>query len=109
VIVSVHSFTPTYHGIARPWHVGILYTLSERFAQTIQHFLGRDESLTIGVNVPYTVTPDTDYGLLVYADARGNQGVEFEIRQDLIVGVEQQHLWANRLAAALQHSIQLFG
>src|SRR6185437_10892840 len=25
VLVSLHSFTPVYAGIARPWHVGTLY------------------------------------------------------------------------------------
>src|SRR6266436_1146406 len=25
VLVSLHSFTPVYAGIARPWHIGTLY------------------------------------------------------------------------------------
>ena len=25
VLVSLHSFTPAYAGIARPWHIGTLY------------------------------------------------------------------------------------
>ena len=25
VLVSLHSFTPVYAGIARPWHIGALY------------------------------------------------------------------------------------
>lgn len=25
IVVSLHSFTPVYAGIARPWHIGTLY------------------------------------------------------------------------------------
>jgi len=32
VLISVHSFTPRYHGAPRPWHAGLLYNRDARLA-----------------------------------------------------------------------------
>lgn len=102
IIVAVHSFTPTYHGVARVWHAGVLFEKSTAFASaTIERLRASDGSLNVGANVPYTVAPDTDYGVLVYGDDVGTPALEFEIRQDLIDEPEEQWTWAQRLAKSL--------
>ncbi len=102
IIVAVHSFTPTYHGVPRAWHAGVLFVKGVAFANaTIERLRASDSALNVGANVPYTVEPDTDYGVLVYGDDVGNPALEFEIRQDLIVRPEQQRSWAQRLAETL--------
>ena len=108
VIVAVHSFTPTYHGEARAWHLGVLFERSVAFAQaTMDRLRAADSSLTVGANVPYTVAPDTDYGVLTYGDDVGNPALEFEIRQDLIARPEQQRSWALRLAESMALDVAL--
>jgi predicted N-formylglutamate amidohydrolase len=110
VIVAVHSFTPTYHGVARAWQLGVLFEKSTAFANaTIERLRNSDAVLNVGANVPYTVAPDTDYGVLVYGDEVGNPALEFEIRQDLIVRPEQQRSWAQRLAETLALDVALEG
>lgn len=102
VIVAIHSFTPTYDGVARAWHVGVLFAASKPFAQaTIERLRAHDASLNVGANVPYTVEPDTDYGVLVYGDDIGNPALEFELRQDLVACAQDQQRWARTLADAL--------
>jgi predicted N-formylglutamate amidohydrolase len=102
VIVAIHSFTPAYHGVARPWHVGVLFAESGELAQTvIRRLRARDEALNVDANVPYTVTPESDYALLIYGDGLGNPAIEFEIRQDLLTLSQDQRAWAERLADAL--------
>ena len=32
VLVAMHSFTPVYKGVARPWHAGVLFNRDDRFA-----------------------------------------------------------------------------
>jgi predicted N-formylglutamate amidohydrolase len=102
VLVAIHSFTPIFHGAPRAWHAGVLFEKSARFAQaTIERLRAADGALHVGANVPYTVTPDDDYCLWLYADKVGNPGVEIEIRQDLLASPEHQQAWASRLAETL--------
>jgi predicted N-formylglutamate amidohydrolase len=108
VIVAVHSFTPAFHGVVRAWHVGVLFEKSIAFANaTIDRLRASDSSLKVGANVPYTVAPDTDFGVLVYGDDVGNPALEFEIRQDLIARPELQRSWARRLAETLALDVAL--
>jgi predicted N-formylglutamate amidohydrolase len=108
VIVAIHSFTPTYHGVARTWHAGVLFVKSVAFAHaSMERLRASDASLNVGANVPYTVTPDTDYGVLVYGDDIGNPALEFEIRQDLIAHADGQEAWAHRIAQTLAVDVAL--
>jgi predicted N-formylglutamate amidohydrolase len=110
VIVAIHSFTPTYHGVARAWHAGVLFVKSMAFAHaSIERLRASDTALNVGANVPYTVAPDTDYGALVYGDDIGNPALEFEIRQDLIAQTDGQELWADRIAKTLAVDVALGG
>ena len=34
-IVSMHSFTPIYRGVARPWHVGLIHDADDRLAMRV--------------------------------------------------------------------------
>jgi predicted N-formylglutamate amidohydrolase len=108
LIVAVHSFTPTFHGEARPWQAGIIYDKGSAFAEaTLDRLRLQDTLLTVGANVPYSVAPDEYYGLLEYGDYAGNPALLVEIRQDLLFTPEQQDDWSRRLAAALAVDIAL--
>ena len=108
VIVAIHTFTPTYDGVARAWHVAVLFVASKAFAQTtIERLRATDASLHVGANVPYTVDTDTDYGVLVYGDHVGNPALEFELRQDLVACEQDQQRWARTLAGALAIDVAL--
>ncbi len=108
VIVAIHSFTPTYHGVPRAWHAGVLFGKSTDFAHaSMERLRARDASLNVGANVPYTVTADTDYGVLAYGDDIGNPSVEYEIRQDLIAHTAGQESWARGIAETLAIDVAL--
>ncbi len=108
LIVAVHSFTPTFHGDARPWQAGIIYDKGTAFAEaTLDRLRIHDAALNVGANVPYSVTPEDYYGLLVYGDYAANPALLVEVRQDLLSRPEQQDEWAHRLAAALAIDIAL--
>lgn len=97
IFVAMHSFTPRFKGIDRPWHCGVLYHRDTRFAHRLLPLL-RSEGLEVGDNQPYFVSDDTDYGVPVYGERRGHLHVELELRQDLILTAEQQASWAELLA-----------
>jgi predicted N-formylglutamate amidohydrolase len=99
-IVGIHSFTPVYKGIARPWHAGILYRKASRFGHALAQALGGGAKF-IAENEPYQIEDDSDYTVPVHGEARGLDAVLVEIRQDLIADREGAASWAARLAAAL--------
>jgi predicted N-formylglutamate amidohydrolase len=101
VLVSLHSFTPVYAGIARPWHIGTLYHRDTKLAPLLLKLLRREKDLVVGDNEPYAVSDDTDYTIPVHGEARGLMNTGIEIRQDLIADPAGQKQWADRLARIL--------
>jgi predicted N-formylglutamate amidohydrolase len=101
VLVALHSFTPVFKGVSRPWHVGVLYNRDPRLADPLLRLLRAEGDLSVGDNEPYRVTDQTDYTVPVHGERRGLAHVEIEIRQDLIAEPSGQAAWAERLARVL--------
>ncbi|TIL64725.1 N-formylglutamate amidohydrolase [Mesorhizobium sp.] len=100
-IATIHSFTPVFLGVPRPWHVGVLYDRAGDFGETILAGLRNDEALNVAANVPYVISRDADYAVPIHGDDRGIVAVLIEIRQDLLSSRSGIEAWANRLAAVL--------
>ncbi len=105
-MVSVHSFTPVYHGEKRPWHIGVHYRWDDRGADLALKALRSDGALRVGDNEPYPLALDEDYTVPVHAERRGMPYVLFEIRQDLIVSETGAKSWAERLGALLAQVLE---
>jgi predicted N-formylglutamate amidohydrolase len=101
VLVALHSFTPVFKKISRPWHVGVLFNRDARLAQPLLELLRAEGDLVVGENEPYRVTDFSDYTVPVHGERRGLPHVEIEIRQDLITDPDGQAIWAERLARLL--------
>jgi predicted N-formylglutamate amidohydrolase len=101
VLVSLHSFTPLYAGVARPWHIGTLYHRDGRLPPLLLKWLRAEADLVVGDNEPYAVSDETDYTIPVHGEARGLMNSGIEIRQDLIADQSGQQQWADRLARIL--------
>ena len=101
VLVALHSFTPVYAGIARPWHIGTLYHRDTRLPPRLLKHLRAEFDLVVGDNEPYAVSDETDYTIPVHGEKRGLMNTGIEIRQDLIGDQSGQHQWADRLARIL--------
>jgi predicted N-formylglutamate amidohydrolase len=101
LLVAVHSFTPVYRGVARPWQAGMLYNRDSRLAVEMMTLLRAEGGLTIGDNQPYAVSDESDYTIPVHAEKRGLPYGEIEVRQDLIAGAAGQDEWAERLSRLL--------
>jgi predicted N-formylglutamate amidohydrolase len=100
VLVSLHSFTPVYAGIARPWHIGALYHRDRTLPPLLIRALRAEPDLVVGDNEPYAASDQTDYTIPVHGEARGLMNTGIEIRQDLIEDHTGQQQWAERLARA---------
>jgi predicted N-formylglutamate amidohydrolase len=101
VLVALHSFTPVFKSVARPWHAAVLYNRDARLALPLFELLNAEDGLVVGDNEPYRVTDLTDYTVPVHGEGRGLPYVEIEIRQDQIAEPAGQAAWAERLARVL--------
>jgi len=98
ILLAMHSFTPVYTGIARPWHIGTLYEHDMRLPHLLLKALRAEHGLVVGDNEPYAVREGSDYTIPVHGAARGLIHTGIEIRQDLITEEAGQREWAERLA-----------
>jgi predicted N-formylglutamate amidohydrolase len=101
ILISVHSFTPVFHGTPRPWHAGMLYNRDARLGTALLQRLRAIPGLVIGDNEPYAASDTTDYTIPAHGEQRGLPHVGIELRQDLISAEHGQREWAERLAHAL--------
>jgi predicted N-formylglutamate amidohydrolase len=107
VLVALHSFTPVFKSVGRPWHAAVLYNRDARLAHCLFDLLSA-EGLVVGDNEPYAVSDLTDYTVPVHAERRGLPYVEIEIRQDQIDDPASQTAWADRLARLLPAAYEKF-
>lgn len=98
VLVSLHSFTPVYAGVARPWHIAALYQCDKVLPPLLLRALRAEGDLVVGDNEPYAVDDATDYTIPVHGEARGIVNSGIEIRQDLIAEPDGQRRFAEMLA-----------
>lgn len=103
-IFSVHSFTPFWKSVMRPWHATVLWDKDDRLPQPVMQALRAEKGLVTDDNVPYSgeLRGDTMYR---HGTQRGLAHALIEIRQDLIsdqAGVSQ---WAGRLSAILANCL----
>ncbi|HEU4618612.1 MAG TPA: N-formylglutamate amidohydrolase [Gammaproteobacteria bacterium] len=106
VLVAVHSFTPRMHGVARPWHVGVLWDKDPRLALRLLAALRAQPGVVAGDNEPYSGRHPADYTIDHHAEPRGIAHVSIEIRQDLIRDEGGQRDWAERVATALRGPLE---
>lgn len=102
LLVTMHSFTPVYLGVERPWEIGVLYNRDREFAPAIADWFKANTEFCVGVNEPYAVGDETDYAIPVHGERRGLPCVEFEVRHDLIRDQRGADRWAELLAKSLR-------
>jgi predicted N-formylglutamate amidohydrolase len=101
LLVSVHSFTPVFLDVPRPWHVGVLSNRDTRLAEPLLRLLREEGDLVVGCNEPYAASAVSDFSIVHHGEQRDIPPVEIEIRQDLIAEEAGQMAWAERLARLL--------
>lgn len=102
LLVTIHSFTPVFRGVGRPWEIGVLYKRDTAFAPAVGEWLKRNTGYCVGINEPYSVGDETDYAIPVHGEKRGLPCVEFEVRNDLIRTPESAAKWAGTIADAIR-------
>ncbi|WHA42084.1 N-formylglutamate amidohydrolase [Agrobacterium larrymoorei] len=104
VIVTIHSFTPIYHGHSRAVEIGILHDSDSRLADEMLA-AARGSLFKIERNEPYGPEDGVTHTLRLHALADGLLNVMIEVRNDLIQDGEGQRKAAAVLADLLEKGL----
>lgn len=96
VLLSIHSFTPVWKRVPRPWHGAVLWDKDPRLALPLLAGLRAEAGHVIGDNEPYRGALLGDC-MWRHGTERGLAHALIEIRQDLIAAEADQREWAARL------------
>ena len=97
VIVTVHSFTPVYHGQLRSVEIGILHDTDARLADAMLDTASAHTTANVQRNAPYGPADGVTHTLRKHATDNGHLNVMLEIRNDLIETPAQQEAMAAKI------------
>lgn len=106
VVITVHSFTPIYHGRQRLVEFGVIHDADAHLAVAILDAAHRKTRLQAELNSPYSAADDVTHTLRVHATPYGLPNAMLEIRNDLITTPSQQAAMAETLAPVLNMGIE---
>lgn len=101
-VVSIHSFTPVYKGVSRPWEIGLIYDNDRRLADPVLAALKGRGDLTVGDNEPYAPSDGVYYTIRRHGEDRELPCLMIEIRNDEVNTPEEEARWSALLAPVLR-------
>ncbi len=105
VLVSLHSFTPSFGALDRPWWFGVLHRSDSAFSRAVLAGLRARWGGAVGDNQPYAMD-GVDHTVPFHADPRGLDYLELEVRQDLIADPGKWTAVAPLLADVLREALR---
>lgn len=109
LLVTIHSFTPIYHGKPRAVEFGIIHDTDSRAADAI---LARAKAMThrrVSRNEPYSAADGVAHTLQVFGTAGGLANVMIEIRNDLLTDEAGIAMIADEIQALLESAVERLG
>ena len=101
-IIAIHSCTPVFNEVVRPWHFGVLWDTDPRIAVPLLQGLGALKGICVGDNEPYSGRDPHDYTMDHHGEAALIPHVSIEVRQDLVDSKESARGYADILASVLK-------
>ena len=101
-MIAVHTCTPVFDRVVRPWHIGVMWDKDPRIPLPVMRHFDAIDSICFGDNEPYSGRHPHDFTIDFHAEAAGLPHAGFEVRQDLVAHPEGAREWAGILADALR-------
>lgn len=101
VLVTIHSFTPVWHGVAREVELGIIHDADPALALAMLAQARQSTALDCRLNAPYSAADDVTHTLKLHANPYGLRNVMLEVRNDLIATAARQEAVALFLASVI--------
>lgn len=105
VLVTMHTFTPVYHGRQREVEVGILHDTDKRLADGMLAAAGKTKRYDTRRNEPYGPADGVTHTLIEHGLKNGLLNVMIEIRNDLVSDEIGQKVMADYLTGLLGESL----
>ncbi len=109
VMVTIHSFTPIYHGARRSVEIGVLHDTDSRLADAMLQSAAAHTQANVQRNQPYGVNDGVTHTLQEHAIPGGHANVMLEIRNDIIETRDQQRAMGDMLAGWLADAFSQTG
>ena len=103
-LVTVHSFSPVWHGTARQVQFGVIHDDLPALAQAIVA-QATDLGLVTELNAPYSAADHVTHTLRLHALPYGLENAMLEFRNDLLATPAQQADIAARLAPVISRAV----
>lgn len=84
IVVTVHSFTPVFHGVPRDVEIGILHDDDPSLALAIMRNADLLPDRIVALNEPYAKSDGVTHSLAIYGVENGLLNVMLEVRNDLL-------------------------
>lgn len=109
VLVTIHTFNPSYHGKTRDVELGILHDDDTRLADQMLLEAAEHTSMVTRRNEPYGPEDGVAHTMQLHAISTGILNVMLEIRNDLVATSEQQANVALEIEAILRAALSMLG
>jgi predicted N-formylglutamate amidohydrolase len=106
LLVTVHSFTPVFHGRKRDVELGILHGTDSRFALEMLAMRPPGCALDTRINEPYGPEDGVTHTLDLHGKPNKLLNVMLEIRNDLIDTADRQREMAEMLAPWIRATLE---
>ncbi len=104
-LLTIHSFTPVYHGVKRAVEIGVLHDADSRLADAMLMRAADTSLYRIARNEPYGPADGVTHTLQLHGLRHGLPNVMIEVRNDLISDETGQDVAADFLTGLLQESL----
>lgn len=108
-LVTVHSFTPDYHGRSRAVEIGVLHDADSRLADAILDQAPCLGHRNIQRNAPYGPEDGVTHSLKLHGISHDLPNVMLEIRNDLLTTQEDIRVMARELLQLLEPALTELG
>ena len=100
-LITIHSFTPVFHGKSRRVEFGVIHDADAHLAVAILNAAHRLTKLQAELNAPYSAADDVTHTLRLQATPYGLPNAMLEVRNDLIATPAAEEAMAEALAPVL--------
>ena len=96
-VIAIHSCTPVFDGVFRPWQLGVLWNQDPRSSQPLIEALRQIDGIEVGDNEPYSGRLPNFFTIAHHAESADLPHVALEVRQDLVGDAQGIREWAEVL------------
>ena len=107
ILVTIHSFTPVFHGQSRDVEIGVLHDTDSRLADTLMRTADTQLPHDVQRNAPYGPEHGVTHTLREHALPFGHLNVMLEVRNDLLSDPPAQAAMAKTLGPWISAAINL--